>query len=94
MSDTELRATCPEGHEITHVVQMVVGHASIAGFNAKRLPVYDGYTDVLFDTQASFAEMRGGVKFVDDDDANARYHCAGDCGEITYDQLRFEAVAK
>jgi hypothetical protein len=71
---------------------LVIGNASIAGFNAKKLPVYDGYTEIDYDTQATFAEMPSMTKFVDDNHPEARYRCAGDCGEIIYEQIIFEAA--
>ena len=88
------RATCPEGHRIVSVVQLIVAHAEIEDFNRNKLPVYAGNTEVIYDTQESFAETKHGVVIgVGDDHAEARYRCNGDCGEITYDQLAFEAIA-
>ena len=90
----DFRATCPEGHRITSVVQLIVAHAEIEDFNHNKLPVYAGNTEVLYDTQESFAETKHGVAIgVADDHAEARYRCNGDCGEITYDQLAFEEIS-
>ena len=90
---SDFRATCPEGHEIVAVVQLIVAHADIEHFNRNKLPIYTGNTEVLYDTQESFVETKHGVVIgVADDHAEARYRCAGDCGEITYDQLTFEAL--
>jgi hypothetical protein len=89
---SDFRATCPEGHEIVKVIQVVIAHAEIENFNRNKLPIYTGNSDVLYDTQESFAETGGGMRVVDDTSAKARYLCAGDCGEITYDQLAFAAI--
>lgn len=86
---SDFRGTCPEGHEITAVVQIVVGHAEIEHFNRNKLPIYTGNTEIIYDTQESFAETGSGMTVVDDNNANARYLCAGDCGEITYDAIVF-----
>jgi hypothetical protein len=84
---TDFRGTCPEGHRIVSVVQLIVD------FNRNKLPIYTGNTEVIYDTQESFAETKHGVAIgVADDHAEARYRCNGDCGEITYDQLTFEAL--
>ena len=49
--------------------------------------------EVLYDTQESFAETGSGVIIgIGDDHADARYRCAGDCGEITYDQIVFATI--
>jgi hypothetical protein len=94
MSAADFRATCPEGHRITAIVQLIVAHAEIEDFNRNKLPVYTGNTEVIYDTQESFAETGSGVALgIADDHADARYRCAGDCGEITYDQLGFEPAA-
>jgi len=90
---TDFRGTCPEGHRIVSVVQLIVAHAEIEDFNRNKLPIYTGNTEVIYDTQESFVETKHGVVIgVADDHAEARYRCNGDCGEITYDQLTFEAL--
>ena len=87
------RATCPEGHAIVSAVQLIVAHAEIEDFNRNKLPVYTGNTEVIYDTQESFAETGSGVLLgIEDTHADARYRCAGDCGEVTYDQIAFEAL--
>jgi hypothetical protein len=91
---TDFRGTCPEGHRIVSVVQLIVAHAEIENFNRNKLPIYTGNTEVIYDNQESFAETGSGVSLgIADNHADARYRCAGDCGEITYEQLVFEAVA-
>jgi hypothetical protein len=90
---TDFRGTCPEGHRIVSVVQLIVAHAEIEDFNRNKLPIYTGNTEVIYDTQESFVETKHGVVIgVADDHAEARYRCNGDCGEITYDQLIFAAI--
>ena len=90
---SDFRATCPEGHRITSVVQLIVAHAEIEDFNRNKLPIYTGNTEVIYDTQESFAETGSGVIIgIGDDHADARYRCAGDCGEITYDQIVFATI--
>lgn len=90
---SDFRATCPEGHRITSIVQLIVAHAEIEDFNWNKLPIYTGNTEVIYDTQESFAETGSGVALgIADNHADARYRCDGDCGEITYDQLVFATI--
>lgn len=90
---SDFRGTCPEGHEITSVMQLIAAHAEIEHFNRNKLPIYTGNTEVIYDTQESFAETKHGIVLgIADDHAEARYRCNGDCGEITYDQIVFEAL--
>jgi hypothetical protein len=94
MSGADFRATCPEGHVISSIVQLIVAHAEIENFNRNKLPIYTGNTEVIYDTQESFAETGSGVMLgIADNHGDARYRCAGDCGEITYEQLVFESPA-
>ena len=92
MSTPALSAACPQGHPITAVIEMAAVIAEVDGFDARRLPAYAGFSEVVFDSQQPFAERAGGVDFVAPDHAEARYRCNGGCPETLYRNLRFEAA--
>jgi len=55
-------------------------------------PDTDGWRDVTIPTGKASIEWYG-VSITDlHDHAEARYRCAGDCSEITYDQIAFAAI--
>jgi hypothetical protein len=92
----DYRATCPKGHEIVAILQLAPGEATIKNFARNKTPMYTGHTETFPDIQQAFAQERGsglrGWRVVADDAPEARYRCDGGCGEITYDQLTFEAL--
>ena len=94
---SDYRATCPKGHEIVAILQLVPGEAGIKNFARNKTPIYTGRTETFPGIQQPFAQERGsglgGWRAVADDHPEARYRCAGGCGEITYDQLLFEPAA-
>jgi len=92
----DYRATCPKGHEIVAILQLVPAEAEIKNFARNKTPMYTGRTETFPAIQQTFAQERGsglgGWRAVADDNPEARYRCAGGCGDITYDALSFSKI--
>lgn len=90
------RASCPKGHEIVAILQLVPGEAAIKDFARNKTPIYTGDMETFPSIAETFAQERGsglrGWRVVHDDDPKARYRCIGGCGDITYDSLSFSRI--
>jgi hypothetical protein len=86
-------ATCPKGHRITELIQAAFTGIEIERFSAKRMPITANVEHKLYlmGNVRAFGEDRDSKqRVIDDTDLGARYVCANDCRDLTYDDLVFE----